>query len=703
MDLSGNFEELMQKSPITQHEMTSFLREMRRTPSGTVAVSKLLAAKIQNPSEAQAIHAFDFLENALESETEGSIEFRTEIGRYRFLNEIIRILSPKYLADKTPVAVKDRAIKFLEDAAGAKRKRWFPSEHSKVNSVYQSLIDGGIIQKPTKVADEEAELQKSIFERKENALILKRLLQSKNPSDLQAANRLIKDLVEEETKRNERRAELHSLIDRIETSTGLLTEMLSQSSIDKEIVDELVDTCRNLQQKLGGVATETNDEVTSLLQASENIENVLLLHDSKKNSIKKASEKENSDGAAEGAPEASAVKELSLADQLLLDLVDDNRAATSSSGSRQQSINKIGEYDSGNLLLNLDIDCAPLATPQRVDLDLKKTTKPEPVEPFGEISKLSREMMEQGLKGVPNCSQLKKTDKTPLSQIKRPSEEQEKPATLLQQNPIIVPTLPETSHNSQPDPLSLLDLDFLEKPLLKSTSNLSSASHIHNESENCIDQPKANDENLLLVLESEKSPLENSNTNGMNYNKGSTQKISSILQEGTVASNNGVGNKISNVNSGFSLNTVRDLDLEKIDLIDDLKPLELQLEDNSKDVCLTLTFGRYSGFPDSVTVAVVTLTNRSKSNGLLNYVFQLLPPKGLQVKLLPPGCMELPPWKKTFLPPPILTQVALIFTPNSTAKSHIQSKIRYILSYCFEDETMLHNGDFSVPSCLFSE
>lgn len=87
-----------------------------------------------------------FLEAALESETEGSIEMRSEIGRYRFLNEIIRILSSKYLGDKTAEAVKERAIQFLEDASGPKRKRWFPSEHSKVNSVYQSLVDGGIIQ-----------------------------------------------------------------------------------------------------------------------------------------------------------------------------------------------------------------------------------------------------------------------------------------------------------------------------------------------------------------------------------------------------------------------------------------------------------------------------------------------------------------------------------------------------------------------------
>lgn len=123
------------------------------------------------------------------------------------------------MGDKTAPAVKERAVQFLEDAAGSKRKRWFPSEHSKIQAVYESLVEGGIIQKnpkfPSTEADEEAELQKSIFDRTENAAILKKLLQSKDPSDLQAANRLIKNLVDEETRRIERRSELHSLIDRM--------------------------------------------------------------------------------------------------------------------------------------------------------------------------------------------------------------------------------------------------------------------------------------------------------------------------------------------------------------------------------------------------------------------------------------------------------------------------------------------------------
>lgn len=86
-----------------------------------------------------------FLEAALDVEVDGSIEFRTEVGRFRFLNELIRILSPKFYGSQTPQVVKERAIKFLTDAAGSKRRQWFPSEHAKIDAVYNSLVEGGVI------------------------------------------------------------------------------------------------------------------------------------------------------------------------------------------------------------------------------------------------------------------------------------------------------------------------------------------------------------------------------------------------------------------------------------------------------------------------------------------------------------------------------------------------------------------------------
>lgn len=234
------------------------------------------------------------------------------------------------------------------------------------------------------------------------------------------------------------------------------------------------------------------------------------------------------------------------------------------------------------------------------------------------------------------------------------------------QSPSISPDLPLAPTNSSAvDAISLLDLDFLEKSSYSSVQHPASTSTSSNNLNSKIPSDKPNngvipskpqnssqvEENLLLVLESEK-PVE-SNSHSQNCSNGVTTKNSAHSGNNntgqkknpessqTHSNDDNPGNEISAssksckataINSDFCLNLVRELDLEKIDLLDDLKPLELSLDETcNKDVSLTITFGKYPDFPASVSIAVVTLTNRSKHTGLLNYVFQLLPPKGLQV------------------------------------------------------------------------
>jgi len=252
---------------------------------------------------------------------------------------------------------------------------------------------------PVTEADEEAELQKSIFDRAENAAVLKKLLSSRDPVDLQAANRLIKNLVEEESRRIERRAELHSLLDRIETSTSLMTEMLSQGQIDQEIVDELADGCRTLRQRLGGVATETIDETTSLLQASENLEKVLNLYEERKNS-KDLPKDESSGVTLSESSKQSSQPLVSLADELLMGLdinfsLESQPAIVNSTTKNLPTVcaSEISEVDN---LLNLEV-----SIPSHVPPHVRNVEKNDLVGEQGldEIGRLSRELMEKSLKG----------------------------------------------------------------------------------------------------------------------------------------------------------------------------------------------------------------------------------------------------------------------------------------------------------------
>jgi hypothetical protein len=237
--------------------------------------------------------------------------------------------------------------------------------------------------------------------------VLKKLLSSKDPVDLHAANRLIKNLVEEESQRIERRAELHSLLDRIETSTSLLVEMLSQRKIDKEIVDELADSCKTLRQRLGGVATETNDETTSLLQASENLEKVLILYEERKNS-KDVEEEESDLGISFGGAAVTQVSRnenqriLSLADEFLMGLdidvssepTDKLKGAGAAAGVLRETATAEDGNGNADNLLDLDVSL-PSSFPKRVDSREKEIGS----EGLDEIGRLSRELMDLGLKG----------------------------------------------------------------------------------------------------------------------------------------------------------------------------------------------------------------------------------------------------------------------------------------------------------------
>lgn len=59
-----------------------------------VVACRLLAHKIQSPQEREALQALAVLEACVKSC--GPV-FHTEVGRFKFLNEMIKLVSPKYL------------------------------------------------------------------------------------------------------------------------------------------------------------------------------------------------------------------------------------------------------------------------------------------------------------------------------------------------------------------------------------------------------------------------------------------------------------------------------------------------------------------------------------------------------------------------------------------------------------------------------
>ncbi|CAB3366117.1 Hypothetical predicted protein [Cloeon dipterum] len=124
----------------------------------------------------------------------------------------------------------------------------------------------------------------SVFEDDEKSKLLKRLLQSKHPDDLQAANRLIKSMVREDEKRTERQCKAVSKVEQVQNNCQLLMEMLTHydksgaNSADLELMSELKQTCDTLRPTLSNLAEECADQqeiLNDIISAGEELNRVL--------------------------------------------------------------------------------------------------------------------------------------------------------------------------------------------------------------------------------------------------------------------------------------------------------------------------------------------------------------------------------------------------------------------------------------------
>ncbi|XP_029914042.1 ADP-ribosylation factor-binding protein GGA3 isoform X3 [Myripristis murdjan] len=211
--------------------------------------------------------------------------FHNEIGKYRFLNELIKVVSPKYMGDNVPEKVKTKIIEMLYSWTVA-----FPNE-AKISEAYQTLRRQGLV-----TTDPELPLDKTlipspptrpknpVFDNEDMGKLLAELLRSKNPEDLQEANRLIKNMVKEDDARVQKVTKRMHTLEEVNINVKLLTEMLSHydkdssTDSDKEIIKELYERCDKLRRTAFKMATETEDNDASLgdiLQASDDLSRVI--------------------------------------------------------------------------------------------------------------------------------------------------------------------------------------------------------------------------------------------------------------------------------------------------------------------------------------------------------------------------------------------------------------------------------------------
>uniref|UniRef100_A0A1A7YYE8 Golgi associated, gamma adaptin ear containing, ARF binding protein 3 n=1 Tax=Iconisemion striatum TaxID=60296 RepID=A0A1A7YYE8_9TELE len=259
-----------------------FCDQINKELEGPQISVRLLAHKIQSPQEWEAMQALTVLEACMKN---CGRRFHNEIGKFKFLNELIKVVSPKYLGDRVSERVKMKVIEMLYT--------WTVSlpEEAKICEAYQMLKSQGIV-----VVDPEVSLDATlipspsprpknpVFDDEKRSKRLAELLKSKKPEDLQEANRLIKNMVKEDEVRSQKAVKQKSTLEAVNNSVKLLNEMLAHFSPedstegDKELIKELYSDCDKMRQTVFKLATETEDDDSSLgeiLQASDDLSHVI--------------------------------------------------------------------------------------------------------------------------------------------------------------------------------------------------------------------------------------------------------------------------------------------------------------------------------------------------------------------------------------------------------------------------------------------
>ncbi|XP_034497031.1 ADP-ribosylation factor-binding protein GGA3 isoform X2 [Ailuropoda melanoleuca] len=232
-----------------------FCDQINKELEGPQIAVRLLAHKIQSPQEWEAVQALTVLEACMKN---CGRRFHNEVGKFRFLNELIKVVSPKYLGDRVSEKVKTKVIELLYSWTLA-----LPEE-TKIKDAYHMLKRQGIVQSDPPIPVD-------------RTLIPSPPPRPKNPVFDDEEKSKDEARIQKVTKR------LHTL-EEVNNNVKLLNEMLlhyskeDSSEADKELMKELFDRCENKRRTLFKLASETEDNDNSLgdiLQASDNLSRVI--------------------------------------------------------------------------------------------------------------------------------------------------------------------------------------------------------------------------------------------------------------------------------------------------------------------------------------------------------------------------------------------------------------------------------------------
>ncbi|XP_053610118.1 ADP-ribosylation factor-binding protein GGA3 isoform X1 [Plodia interpunctella] len=630
--------------------LEAFCTIMRDSAEGPQWAAQALAARIHSQNPREAMLALTMLDRCMRRSDAG---FHAEVGKFRFLNEMIKLVSPKYFADRTAPEVRTRVLQLLH--------AWsieYPKE-SKFKVAYDMLKNQGVVKEtPPPLPPEDStptpkmRAKNAIFEDEEKSKLLQKLLQSKKPEDLQHANRLIKTMVREEERRSEANSRRAQEVGAALDSAGLLRDMLvaagSASADEEQLIHELHASCKRLRPVLQRLAAADADadNLSDILHANDVLDEVFEQYNA---FVADKEEKVKSQPLLTPDP----------ANESLLDFAGANLGkgdgdVVQDVKKTKNVIDELGDIFSNESSGSIAEPLKPVSLIPNEDVDLLGE-KPK-VEAWNELDSLGEQLMKQSL---PESSKRvesfngKIAKKIPMNAL----EKSPKKETQMLNNG------------------TMFDLDFFTK---KSEEKQSPAAPT----------PLSPTPDDVMVDITDGATCINNNVES---------PLDTILDLGLPLDDN---RKCDNVES-----PVADKEMERKDSIKksgDVKPLTdinvtlqsvqpssvppMTVFEEEGGLTVVLHFCKDKPRPD-VNVIVVSTTNRN-SSPIEDYKFQGVVPKGCKIRLLPASGSALP-GRPPFQPPPALTQLLLLARPPGLAAVWL----RFVLTYTCDDDTCSEIGE----------
>ncbi|XP_018330161.1 ADP-ribosylation factor-binding protein GGA1 isoform X2 [Agrilus planipennis] len=610
----------------------AFCAIINREKIGPPIALKLIANRLHTKNEKQTLLTLDMLDVCMKR---CNSLFVSEVAKFRFLNEMIKLVSPKYLGSQTTFNVKQKVIHSLENWS-----KDYPKE-SKIREALEMLRKQGVVPVDPLINNTEKKSH-SVFYDEEKTKLLNKLLQSKNPEDLQAANRLIKNMVKEDERASEFKARKITELESVYNNVKLLTEMLDSyrpgisSSDDLELIKELYQSCQRLRSNIFKLASESqnNEEILSkVLQANDELGNVFDKYTEViiKGNIQDSCKTLNSD-------------RVSLLD---LDFKTDNTLKESPEkvDKEKASLDLLGDIftpdESANHLLKEDIlkpsSVSKVNNTEGGDKSKEVSRLTNKSSALDDLGELGQYLIKEQLNSQVITTFKKFPDKVPINTlIKNASKDETKDVISEALN---------------------LDLNYL----ISKENKDSKRDELHY----CL--PEDKDDEILVDIGKDLAYDSLSECSDSSFRGQECSGLKSIKEE--------ENKRNLNIDDIF----IRLADIEP----SGIPPLTILKE--VQDVTVTLQFGKNKP-KEFVQVVVVTTINKNKQS-LNNYLFQVVVPKSCRVKLLSPSSTELPAYN-AFIPPMAITQIMLIANPN-----HLQLKLKYVISFAVGDETVMETGE----------